>query len=284
MGENSQIGWTHHSFNIVWGCQKVSEECDHCYAEVFAKRVGLKVWGPPKTTDRRVLSDKYWKQPILWDHMARDAGERHRVFCSSMADVLEDHPTVAAQRLRLWPLVEATPNLDWLLLTKRPENAPRMLPDSWWEFGCPANVWFGATAGLQKRLDERWPHLLLIPARTRFLSVEPMLGPIVVPSDAARLLHWVIIGGETAPDDVRTDLDVKSANYLAVKLSDLQIPVYVKQDSGRYPGQRGRLSDWMWSLKQFPRDVHPQMQRDIDAANAQDQTGPGWHKPRGGQT
>lgn len=296
MGENTEIGWTHrprvdgslmpgHTHNIVWGCQKVSEECEDCYAEVFAKRVGLKIWGPPKTTTRRVMSDKYWARPLRWNAAAAAAGEQHLVFCSSMADVLEDHPVNATQRPRLWPLVEATPNLIWLILTKRPENAPRMLPDSWWEFGCPPNVWFGTTAGLQRRLDERWPHLLLIPARRRFLSVEPCLEQegftfpggqsIADPEDvetvsitsrgitrAAPVLtqveprpDWVIIGGKTAPDYKRVDMNLGVAEAAAAQLVAAGVPVYVKQDSGRYPGQRGRLSDWMWSLKQFPRAV-----------------------------
>jgi protein gp37 len=253
VAENSKIGWCHHTHNIAWGCQKVSEECDHCYAEVFAKRVGLKIWGPAKTTTRRILSDRYWLQPLKWDRAAAAAGERHRVFCSSMADVLEDHPTVESQRPRLWELIGATPNLDWLLLTKRPENAPRMLPETWWEFGLPTNVWFGTTAGNQKRLDQRWPHLRAIPARVRFVSIEPMLGPVRPPDDAKHLLHWAIIGGETAPDGVRTELDVDAAVDSADRFHDLGIPVFTKQDSGRYPGQRGRLPDWLWSLKQFPR-------------------------------
>lgn len=253
MGKDSAIGWTHHTFNIVWGCQKVSEECDHCYAEVFAKRLGLKVWGPPKTTERRVLSDKYWKDPILWDHMARDLGQRHRVFCSSMADVFEDHPTVESQRARLWPLIEQTPNLDWLLLTKRPQNVMRMVPSSWHTV-FPPNVWQGITAGLPKRLDERWPHLRDIPARVRFISFEPLLDKFEqLPLDMLKRLHWAIVGGETGPDGIRTELDLDAAEGLVRGLSvAMEAAVFVKQDSGRVPGQRGRLPDWMWNLKQFP--------------------------------
>ena len=255
MGKDSAIGWTHHTFNIAWGCQKVSAACDHCYAETFAKRVGLKVWGPPKTTERRVLSDKYWKQPILWDHMARDVGERHRVFCSSMADVFEDHPTLAGERLKLWPLIEATPNLDWLLLTKRPENIMRMVPDGWRD-GFPANVWAGTTTENQELLERRWSFLRAVPAHVRFISVEPMMPrPMRPPKEHTRLLHWAIIGGESGPDDKRRELDIDAAVDLADRLHDQGIPIFVKQDSGRTPGQRGRLSDWMWSLKQFPRST-----------------------------
>lgn len=246
MGKDSGIEWTHHTFNIVFGCTKVSEACRSCYAEAFAKRLGLDVWGENKP--RKTLSADYWKQPLKWDKAAAAAGERHRVFCSSMADVFEDHPTVAEQRLRLWPLIEATPNLDWLLLTKRPENIHRHGPWMSW----PENVWLGTTTENQARFDERWPYLRDTEAVVRFVSAEPMLGPIILPADAAGKLHWVIEGGESGPDDKRRTLDIASAESLSRQANDLGAAVFVKQDSARKSGERGRLSDWMWSLKEFP--------------------------------
>jgi protein gp37 len=186
MGAQTKISWCHRTFNVVWGCTKVSEACTHCYAETFSKRVGLQVWGAD--AHRRVLSDNYWKQPDKWNAIAQAAGERHRVFCSSMADVFEDHPTVADQRERLWPLIERTPWLDWLLLTKRPENMRKFTPESWgggrfardestagrW----PSNVWAGCTAENQRRLEERAMWLLDVPASVLFLSCEPLLGEL----------------------------------------------------------------------------------------------------------
>lgn len=251
MGKDSKIGWTHHTFNIVWGCVKVSEECDLCYAETFSRRVGLKVWGPPKTTERRVLSDKYWTQPLSWDRMARDLGERHRVFCSSMADVFEDHPTVETQRSRLWTLIELTPNLDWLLLTKRPQNIMAMMP-YYWRTVMPANVWAGITAGNQRRFDERWPHLREVPARVRFVSFEPLLGQVNLPPEVRGRLAWGIVGGETGPDGVRRELDIDHACQLLGQIHGIGAAAFLKQDSGRNPGNQGRFSDEMWAFKEFP--------------------------------
>lgn len=211
MGAESSIEWTDHTFNIVWGCLKVSDGCKNCYAETLAKRYGFDVWGPAKTTERRVMSDTYWRQPVRWNAVAEKAGKRARVFCCSMADVFEDHPTNERERnTRLWPLIEATPWLDWQLLTKRPENIARMVPDAW--LAKPRrNVWYGTSAEDQQRLDERLPHLLAVPAQVRFLSCEPLLGPLDLKlfrigmtgwGISAPLflgLHWVIAGGESGP-------------------------------------------------------------------------------------
>jgi protein gp37 len=175
MGENSKISWCHHTMNIVWGCHKVSEGCTHCYAETFSKRVGLKVWGAG--ADRRVFGENHWREPLKWDLAANRADERHRVFCSSMADVFEDHPIVAEERKKLWSLIVATPHLDWLLLTKRPENMIRFAADAWgakW----PSNVWAGCTAENQQRWNERLVELVQVPAAVRFVSCEPLLGQI----------------------------------------------------------------------------------------------------------
>jgi len=128
MAKNSSIEWTHHTFNPWWGCTKVSPACDHCYAETWAKRVGQAVWG--KESPRRFFSDKHWTEPIRWNADAVADGERRRVFCASMADVFESRAELNPWRIRLWELIEATPMLDWLLLTKRPQNIGKMVP---WE-------------------------------------------------------------------------------------------------------------------------------------------------------
>lgn len=178
MVENSNIEWTHHTFNPVLGCQKVGPGCDHCYAEGWAKRSGLVDWGPGET--RRVTSDAYWRQPLKWERDARAAGERRRVFCASLADVF-DNAWPDGVRDRLWTLIKATPNLDWMLLTKRPGNIAKMLPDGLiapaWGTGYP-NVWLGCTVVNQEEAERDVPKLLAVPAAVRFLSMEPLLGPV----------------------------------------------------------------------------------------------------------
>lgn len=175
MSANSKIEWTHHTFNPVWGCVRVSAGCEHCYAETWAKRTGFKVWGPAANTPRRTFGAKHWDEPITWNRDAAAAGVRERVFCGSMCDIAEDHPTTAAEVRKLWPLIRATPHLDWLLLTKRPERLHDVLPDDWGE-GYP-NVWLGTSVESQAVIERAYA-LAEIPAAIRFLSVEPMLGPV----------------------------------------------------------------------------------------------------------
>lgn len=182
MGEHTKIEWAHHTFNPWRGCTRVSPGCDHCYAEAWSKRnpKQLGTWGDDG--ERVIASDAYWRTPLRWDRLAAEAGERRRVFCASLADVFEDRPELVEPRRELLWTIEATPNLDWLLLTKRPENAHLMLaagaqeciPDEW---PLP-NVWLGVTAEDQERADERIPILLDTPAAVRFVSYEPALGPV----------------------------------------------------------------------------------------------------------
>ncbi len=191
MGENTKIEWASHTFNIAWGCEKVSPACDHCYAEAWAKRAGLAVWGAD--APRRVMSAEHWKAPPRWNAAAAKAGVVARVFCSSMADVFEDHLTLAEQRERLWPVIAATPHLQWLLLTKRPENVRRMVPPSWLT-SWPANVLPGFTAENQEWFDRRYAAASMIPSPC-FVSYEPALGPIDF--GAMFMISWLIVGGES---------------------------------------------------------------------------------------
>ena len=177
--QNSKIEWTDHTFNPWWGCVKVSPGCQHCYAETLAHRYGHDVWGPAKTTSRRGMSANYWKQPLKWNKQAHADGVRRRVFCASMADVFEDHPGVVEWRAELFALIEQTPALDWLLLTKRPEHMPRFAP-AHWAGGWPVNVWAMTSVEDQEQAEKRTPLLLQVPARVRGLSCEPLLGPVNV--------------------------------------------------------------------------------------------------------
>lgn len=175
MAENSKIEWTDHTFNPWTGCTKVSPACDHCYAEGWAKRSGHVQWGPHG--DRRLTSAANWRKPLKWNEEARRLGIRYRVFCASLADVFDNHHSIMQDwRAQLWALIRATPNLDWQLLTKRPQNIAKMLPSDWGD-GWP-NVWIGTTVENQVEADRRIPIFLNVPARVRFLSCEPLLGPL----------------------------------------------------------------------------------------------------------
>lgn len=176
MAENSKIEWTHHTFNPWIGCQKVGPGCDNCYAEeMMATRYGRVQWGPHAERSRTGAAN--WMKPLKWDREAAAAGERRRVFCASLADVFDSHSSISpAWRLSLWDLIRRTPNLDWMLLTKRPGNIAAMLPPDW-NGGWP-NVWLGCTVTDQAEADRDIPKLLAVPATVRFLSIEPLLGPI----------------------------------------------------------------------------------------------------------
>jgi protein gp37 len=200
MGQNSSIEWTDHTFNPWWGCAKVSPGCEHCYAEAWAKRVGETVWGTQSS--RRHFGEKHWKEPTKWNHDCVMKNLRKRVFCASMADVFEDRNDLNPSRQKLWELILETPHLDWLLLTKRPQNIRRLSP---WQEEWPTNIWLGTTVEDQERANERLPHLLACSSNKRFLSCEPLLGAVDLSpwlEARSRKLHpidWVIAGGESGP-------------------------------------------------------------------------------------
>lgn len=181
MAKATKISWAHSTFNPWIGCTKVSPACDHCYAELVAKRMGKSLWG--KEASRLVTSDAYWREPLSWNDEAARRSEPWRVFCGSLCDVMEDRRDLDETRDRLFELILATPHLTWLLLTKRPENFMRLTPEEW-ASGFPRNVWVMTTAENQRRLDERLQHLLRVPAQVRGLSIEPLLEPITLPETA----------------------------------------------------------------------------------------------------
>jgi protein gp37 len=193
VGEKTAITWTDATFNPWIGCARVSPGCQHCYAEALTKRTGMAEWGVNGTRTR--TSVDYWKQPLRWNKKAAAAGRPTLVFCASLADVFEDRDDVFESRSDLFELIEATPNLIWQLLTKRPENVLGLVPSHWLEciettmMGSPesthigtwpSNVWIGTTVEDQQRADERIPVLLDIPAPVRFASFEPLLGPVTL--------------------------------------------------------------------------------------------------------
>lgn len=216
MGKDSHIEWTDHTFNPWEGCTKVSPGCAHCYAEARNKRFGggqSPNWG--KGAPRRRTSVQNWNQVRKWN---REAGEllaaynrevqgsfghldemmdephRPRVFCASLADWLDNEVPIE-WLVDLLELIRTTPNLDWLLLTKRPQNFPARVgafadlvvnPSmdlqgwvyDWFHGKPPENVWIGTSVEDQTRADERIPLLRSIPAQVRFLSMEPLLGDV----------------------------------------------------------------------------------------------------------
>lgn len=200
MGENTAIEWCDHTFNPWVGCTKVSGACDNCYAEGWAKRTGQAgLWAG----DRRRTSEANWRQPIKWNAAAKASGTRPRVFCASLADVF-DNQVPAEWRSDLFDLISITPELDWLLLTKRPQNIRRML--RLWHGRAGAddlverypNVWLGTTTENQEEYNRRWECLREVPARVRFISYEPALGPLTL-MQRQPFPNWVIAGGESGP-------------------------------------------------------------------------------------
>lgn len=206
MAEKTGIAWTDSTFNPWIGCTKVGPGCDHCYAEALMDKRWHRVqWGAGQQRQRTSASN--WAAPLHWEKhheaFALMHGRRRRVFCASLADVF-DNEAPAAWRAELFALIGLTPRLDWLLLTKRIGNVPRMLEQPGMpKDGLPANVWLGATVVNQEEYDRDAHKLLAVDASVRFLSVEPMLGPIDFgylrewTVSNKRLIDWVIVGGES---------------------------------------------------------------------------------------
>lgn len=221
MGQHSAIEWTDHTFNPWWGCVKVSPGCTHCYAETWAKRYGHNVWG--KKSHRRFFGETHWSQPKKWNKQATSNNVRMRVFCASMADVFEDNPLLESERDRLWELIEQTPMLDWLLLTKRPENMMRLAP---WKDKWPTNVWALATIENQEYARKRLPYLIEVPSMIRGLSVEPMIGPVDL-TPWLNDIHWVIAGGESGPDS--RPMNPEWVKFLRDQCIDANVAFFFKQ-------------------------------------------------------
>lgn len=210
MAENTKIEWATHTVNFWWGCMKVSEGCANCYAETLAHRFGKQIWGPAATTDRERKKGAI-ANLRKWNKQAGLMNETVRVFAQSMSDFFEDHPQLPRWRDEAFETMEACPNLVIMLLTKRPENIMRMVPN-WWIHDWPSHVWIGTSVEDQKAADQRIPELLKIPARVRFLSMEPLLGQVnLYPASTKgrnyvremdgsgndKGVHWVIVGGES---------------------------------------------------------------------------------------
>ncbi len=261
--ENSKIEWTDHTFNPVIGCMKVSAGCTHCYAEALMdKRYGRAQWGP--NTRRVRTSSSNWKKPIQWNATAKATGRRAKVFCASLSDVFEDHPDWVQPRNDLFNLIAETPHLDWLLLTKRPENINRMVADyagdcAWlaWNGVYPrTNIWIGTSVENQEQAEKRIPHLLNVEAPVKFLSCEPLLGPLNLEDlayEAAgpawagynKLVDWIIVGGESGQK--ARSLQLEWARSLRDQCQAAGTAFFMKQLGG--------ISDKRHDLTDFPEDL-----------------------------
>lgn len=252
MAENSNIQWTDHTFNPWIGCTKVSNGCKFCYAEALMEKHYKKCeWGPKGKRVR--TSAENWEKPRRWARGARKAGGRKpRVFCASLADVCEDN-----KQLKLWRddliclIMETYDALDWQLLSKRPENYVRMFPP-----GVLERCSIGTSVEDQQTMDERAPALLTTPARIRFISHEPLLGPIAVERAAwshavdidlyvtGQAIDWAIIGGESVNmGGGGRHFQIEFARYIINEYQKGGVPVFVKQ-LGHNPVEYVRQGAW----------------------------------------
>lgn len=244
--KNSAINWTDHTANFWWGCMKVSDGCKNCYAETLSKRYGKNIWGPPFITQREPKLG-IWSDIKKWDREAKAEGVRRRVFVSSMSDFLEDHQMVYELREMAMDIIEKLEWLDILLLTKRPENAPRFLARWWNNF--PAHVWMGATVENQK-VETRITALLDVPAKIHFLSVEPMLEKINLDLRGRNYgidfptwsqdIDWIICGGESGRGCRPFAWDW--ARDLRDQCKSAGVAFWMKQGGG-HPNKRHELHD-----------------------------------------
>jgi len=277
MAEKSAIEWTDATFNPWWGCAKVSPGCDNCYAERDASRYqpGRSLWG--LDADRRTFGDAHWNEPRRWERRAIKEGRRLRVFCASMADVFDNRDSLLLERARLWSLIRETPHLDWLILTKRIGNARKMLPNDW-GFGYP-NVWLGASVVNQEEADRDIPKLLKTSAAVRFLSCEPLLGPISLTrlhshcpvhdfdsgfcSSGCPDLYtvdWLIVGGESGPRSrpmewswartLREQCETAGVSFFMKQMSQVLSPDF--KDFARFPADL-QVREWPASASMSKR-------------------------------
>jgi protein gp37 len=236
MAQNSKIEWTHHTANLWHGCTKVHEGCDNCYAETLAKRWGNDVWGndKPRKEIKAFFTDldKYQK-------LAKEANENHRVFVGSMMDIFEKpmplidskgnarHYDTGKIRELFFMNIDfgKYPNLMFLLLTKRPSNINKLIPENW-KTNPPKNVMFGTSPVNQITYTTLVRQLLEVKGK-KFLSIEPQLDFISIPRDLYKGIDWIIQGGESGHHKRPFNLDW--AYSMKQDCKDLNIPYFFKQ-------------------------------------------------------
>ena len=242
MAEVSAISWTDATFNPWIGCMKISPACANCYAARDNKlRKWVSAWGEigqPVTPRKRT---KTWGEPLKWNRKAAESGRPLRVFCASLADVFDNE---APQEWRddLWQLLRETPNLRWILLSKRIGNAPDMLPPDW-PF---QNAGLMSTLENQAVWDRDFPKLMSVPAAWHGVSAEPLLGLIDI-GDARP--DWIITGGESGPGF--RPLDMNAVRSLRDQCARNGVTFHHKQNGGFRGKDGGCLVDGV-EHKHFP--------------------------------
>jgi protein gp37 len=246
MGTETKISWCDHTHNPWIGCTKVSDGCDHCYAETLNHRWGNDNWGKGKP--RRITSDANWKLPLKWDKEAYRLGRKDKVFCASLADVMDDEAP-EGQRERLWELIDNTPNLIWQLLTKRPQRYVRYLPKEFKH----CNVWLGMSAENQENFEIRADHLIdasVDRGTLAFISYEPALGPLTLSTRPNWQLDWLICGGESGND--RRPMEQSWVENIRRECAERGTKFFMKQMSARTPEIGASLIPAHLLVRQFP--------------------------------
>lgn len=234
MAQNSKIEWTDHTANLWWGCTKVHEGCDNCYAETLAKRWKNDVWGndKPRKEVRGV-----WNDLLKYQKLAKEAGEIHRVFVGSMMDIFEKpmpligaaipEYTTGVLRDRLFGEINLGyyPNLIFLLLTKRPSNINKYIPVSWLT-NPPKNVMFGTSPVNQKTFNDLTGQLMKVKGK-KFLSVEPQLDFISIETIGFTGINWIIQGGESGHH--KRHFNLEWARSMKDECFKMSIPYFFKQ-------------------------------------------------------
>lgn len=251
MGETSAISWTDATFNPWIGCTKISQGCKLCYAETQNNRYQWNPagWGPG--APRKRTSAANWKKPIQWAKEARAAGMVKRVFCASLADVF-DAEAPAQWRNDLWVLISecsAIGGLEWLILTKRPENIRRMMPAHLTE-NPPDHIRIGTTCEDQENAEKRIPELLHSWRGKNFISYEPAIGPLHM-HGSFWPIDWIIVGGESGAGC--RSFDIQWARHIREQCKNSGTAFFMKQLGG-HPDKRHDPEVWPEDLRvrEFP--------------------------------
>lgn len=233
MGKDTKIEWCQHTLNLWWGCQKVHAGCDNCYAERFSNRWGKVIWGGPN----RLQTQTAFKFLTQIEKLASAEPDIiQTVFVGSMMDIFEkDLPLVDTSgefkstgqiRAEFFNRVDQSPkNVVFLLLTKRPSNINKIIPEHW-KSNPPSNVWFGISASDQSTLDNLLVKLAIVKGN-KFLSLEPQIDSVVLPINSNEYLHWVIQGGESGPN--KRPFATEWATELRYQCENQSIPYFFKQ-------------------------------------------------------
>jgi protein gp37 len=227
VSEDTTIPKIDYTFNGWIGCLAISPGCDNCYAKRIASRMFPREHLWEQGAKYHTFADKHWDEPLSWERRAIRLGRRLRVFTSSMADVFDKNAPIGT-RERLFRLMRDTPYLDWLIITKRIGNAKTMLPADWGA-GYP-NVWLGATIVTQAEADRDITKLEATPAHIRFVTCEPLIGPVTLKRPGGfPAIDWVMVGGESGPR--ARPLDPAWPRLLRDECQAASVPFFFRQGS-----------------------------------------------------